>query len=72
MIYDAPYTKKIVMHYYDTDTYQFQLTENGEPVSDNLNTQTIKFHLRGAGSFTPIVKDIVTEGEGQNVFSKNI
>ena len=60
--YAIPYDKMIRINYYDTDTFQFQLTENGTPVSENLETQTIKFHLRGAGSFTPIMKNIFTEG----------
>lgn len=62
MSYSIPYNKNIKIAYYDTGTYQFQLTEGGSPVSEDLTTQNIKFHLRSNGTFTPVVKDIVTEG----------
>ena len=59
----VPYNKQVSMAYYDTDTYQFQLLENGEPVSENLTTQIFKFFIRnGRDEFTDIEKNIVTEG----------
>ena len=56
-----PISQEIRMPYGDIKTLVFQLLEDNNPVSDDLNAQTITLYIRGDATFTPIDKDIATE-----------
>lgn len=60
---NIPVQIRYTLKYYDTDSPQFQLTEDNVPVSETLSEQTIKVYIRnGESSFTDIEKDVVVEG----------
>jgi len=60
----VPLEKQYSLIYGDTYTKKYQLFANGAKVADDLTAQTITLHIISVdnGDFTPIEKDIVTQG----------
>jgi len=70
---NIPLAKQIIMRYYATQSFYFPLTENGVPVTDDLNIQTFKLHIKSDNpALVSIEKDIVDEGWVVNNTTKYI